>query len=57
MALIAEVQQLKAMFKDLLEIPEAEPNKPVDEACSPMPSHKEIRRHSRRLTPTPAAMP
>ena len=42
----AEVQQLKAMYKELLEMIVAECNKPVDEACSPMPSHKDIRRRS-----------
>ena len=43
----AEVQQLTAMYKDLLEMIEAaDCNKSGDEACSPMPSLKEIRRRS-----------
>lgn len=42
----ADVEQLKAMYKELLEMIVAECNKPVDEACSPMPSHKDIRRRS-----------
>ena len=42
----AEVQQLKTICIDLLEMIEAECNKSVDEACSPMPSRKEIRRRS-----------
>jgi hypothetical protein len=42
----AEVQQLKAMYKELLEMIVAECNKPVDEVCSPMQSHKDIRRRS-----------
>ena len=42
----AEVQQLKAICIDLLEMIEAECNKSVDEACSPMPSRKDIRRRS-----------
>ena len=42
----AEVQQLKAICIDLLEMIEAECNKSVDEACSPMPSRKESRRRS-----------
>ena len=43
----AEVQQLTARYKDLLEMIEAaDCNKSGDEACSPMPSLKEIRRRS-----------
>ena len=43
---LAEVKQLKAMFKELLEMLEAECNKQMDEACSPIPSNKEVRRRS-----------
>ena len=42
----ADVQQLKAVYKELLEMIVAECNKQVDEACSPMLSHKDIRRRS-----------
>ena len=41
-----EVQQLKAMYKELLEKIVAECDKPMNEACSPMPSNKAVRQRS-----------
>ena len=41
-----EVQHMKAMYEKLVDILLVEYNKQVDEACSPMPSRKEIRRRS-----------